>query len=578
MKTMKTKWAKAGTMFLAAAAVLSSCSNEEVISGGETPVGERDAVKTSFSFAIPSPVSRATSDDVQGNNNFLGIESLRLMPFSNLSGDYVGANSVLAGATQLTSSNIENGSAENFVKTFTDVTIPSGDIAFLFYGKAKHDAAYKGVLEMTPDASVTSLTPADIAFALENITEGTYTGGTYTTAAALIDAWKTEVTDALATYVSGLSDGDEKNAATELQSGYFLFNSASLENLKLALLYLSNGLDELYTTYSTAAANTAKTSVDGMATELEKDAYKDFPANLPKGAYKLNNGIIVFDENGPGGSGIVTTSSSKAYSYPSSLYYWTNAYPVAYATAPSFNQWNNGVYGDARTPITVETTKIALNKTINYGVARLDVKAAFKSADGTVSAGNNTKVTLSNHNFVVKGILVGGLPDKLDWEMHPSASDTYSKIVYDNRMSGDGYQLTNAAIPDFTGMSPFMYSLLPETADCSTGSADDLGHTPNIALEILNDGPQFYGLEGNLVPKGGTFYLVGKLTYKKDNSKSEVVRVFQQDYNTTTNLSITSLAKAYNTVPDLINPRLELALAVDIDWKAGLVIDVPIGD
>ena len=66
MKTMKTKWAKAGTMFLAAAAVLSSCSNEEVIPGGETPVGERDAVKTSFSFAIPSPVSRATSDDVQG--------------------------------------------------------------------------------------------------------------------------------------------------------------------------------------------------------------------------------------------------------------------------------------------------------------------------------------------------------------------------------------------------------------------------------------------------------------------------------------------------------------------------------
>ena len=64
-------------------------------SGGRAPVGERDAVKTSFSFAIPSPVSRATSDDVQGNNNFLGIESLRLMPFSGLNGDYVGGNSVL---------------------------------------------------------------------------------------------------------------------------------------------------------------------------------------------------------------------------------------------------------------------------------------------------------------------------------------------------------------------------------------------------------------------------------------------------------------------------------------------------
>lgn len=578
MKTMKTKWAKAGSMFLAAAAVLSSCSNEEVIPGGETPVGERDAVKTSFSFAIPSPVSRATSDDVQGNNNFLGIESLRLMPFSNLSGDYVGANSVLAGATQLTGSDITNSEAKNFVKTFTDVTIPSGDIAFLFYGKAKHDAVYKGVLEMTPDASVTSLTPADIAFTLKNITEGTYTGGSYSTAAALIEAWKTNVTDALATYVGNLTEGEEKNKATELQNGYFSFNSASLENLKLALQYLSNGLGELYANYSTSAANTAKTSVDDMVTELAKDAYKDFPANLPKGAYKLNNGIIVFDENGPGGSGIVTSGSSKAYSYPSSLYYWTNAYPVAYSTLPTFTNWNNGVYSGARTPITVATTKIALNKTINYGVARLDVKAAFKSADGTVPAGKDTKVTLANHNFVVKGILIGGLPDKLDWEMHPSASDTYSKIVYDNRMNTNDYELTNAATPDFAGMTPFIYSLLPETADCSTGNAEDLGHTPNIALEVLNDGPQFYGLDGNLVPEGGTFYLVGKLTYKKDNSKSEVVRVFQQDYNTTANLSINSLAKAYNTVPDLINPRLELSLAVDINWKAGLVIDVPIGD
>ena len=143
------------------------------------------------------------------------------------------------------------------------------------------------------------MTPADIAFTLKNITEGTYTGGSYSTAAALIEAWKTNVTDALATYVGSLTDGEEKNKATELQNGYFSFNSASLENLKLALQYLSDGLNELHTKYSTPAANTAKTSVDNMATELAKDAYKDFPANLPKGAYKLDNGIIVFDENGP---------------------------------------------------------------------------------------------------------------------------------------------------------------------------------------------------------------------------------------------------------------------------------------
>ena len=121
-----------------------------------------------------------------------------------------------------------------------------------------------------------------------------------------------------------------------------------------------------------------------------------------------------------------------------------------------------------------------------------------------------------------------------------------------------------------------MYCLLPETADCTSGSQDDLGHTPNIALEIYNDGPQFYGLNGNVVPEDGTFYLVGKLVY--NSNVADVTRVLQQDYNTTVNLTISSLAKAYNTVPDLINPRLELALAVDVEWKQGIVIDVTLGE
>ena len=584
MKKMKTKCTKVGAVLFAAAAILSSCSNDDVVNNGDnTPVGDRDAVKTSFSFAIPSPVSRATEGDVQANGQFQGMKNLRLMPFALTegSGDYVAANSVLAGATQLTGSSIDTKS-KNFVQTFPNVVIPAGNIAFLFYGEANHAADYNGVLNMTPDVSVTSLSPADISFSLQNITEGTYTGGTYANTADLIVAWNTNVTDKLDNWVTGLADGADKTSAEELQTNYYKFNSASLMGLQLALQYLSTRLAELN---AIAGASDVKTSVDAMATELEKPAYKDFPANLPKGTYKLNNGKIVIDKNGPSGSGIVTATSSKTYSYPSSLYYWTNAYPVEYTTTPTFAEWNNGEYGTSRSVITSASKKIALNKTINYGVARLDVKAAIKTTDGaTILAGTisgtstPTHVTLDNHNFVVKGLLIGGLPDALDWEMHPADDDQYTKIVYDTRVPNNGYTLTYATTPSYTGMSPLMYCLLPETADCSTGSPDDLGHTPNIALEILNDGPQFYGLDGNLVPEGGTFYLVGKLTYAQDASKTEVTRVFQQDYNTTVNLTISSLAKAYNTVPDLINPRLELALAVDINWKAGLILDVPLGD
>ena len=578
MKTMKTKWAKAGSVMFAAAMVLSSCTNDEVVPNGTTPVGDRDAVKTSFSFAIPTPVSRATGTDVQLNKNFQGMKNLRLMPFFNLTAEgYVAENSVLAGLTQLTGATIGTNT-DNFVQTFPDVAIPAGDVAFLFYGEANHAAEYKGVLNMTPDASVTAMTPADIAFTLENIEEGTYTGGAYSTAADLIAAWKTNVTDTLNNWIAGLTD-DDLAAAEEVRDNYYLFNSASIKNLQLALQYLTN---QLGTTLSTiTGADAVKTSIDNMATELAKDAYKDFPVNLPKGAYKLENGIIKFDENGPGGSGIVAAASSTAYSYPASLYYWTNAYPVAYTVVPAFAQWTNGVLAGTREVISPSTTQIALNKTVNYGVARLDVKAAIKTADGTTIpagtvGGQQTKVTLANHNFIVKGILVGGLPDKLDWEMHPSEGDTYSKVVYDTRLDQANYELTSATTPSYDGINPFMYCLLPETAECTSGSQDDPGHTPNIALEIYNDGPQFYGLDGNVVPEGGTFYLVGKLVY--NTNVAEVTRVLQQDYNTTVNLTISSLAKAYNTVPDLINPRLELALAVDVEWKQGIVIDVTLGE
>ena len=586
---MKTKWAKAGTVLFAAAVMLSSCSNDEVVPDGGIPVGERDAVKTSFSFAIPSPVSRATGADVQdgqGSNKFLGMKNLKLMPFALAGGadDYVVANSIIAGDIQLTGASIDNSESTNFVKTFTDVVIPSGDIAFLFYGEANHDTQFNGKLNMTEGANVT--TPADIEFSLQNITEGTYTGGTYETADALIEGWENNVTDALDTWVKTfIEDNDDKTKATTLQTNYFKFNSASLMGLKLAAQYLSSELgSDKYTSMNGAADLKAK--IDGMITELGNGAYTDFPANLPKGTYKLENGVIQVDENGPSGSGIVASTASNKYYYPSSLYYWTNAYPVAYETTPVYSNWSNGTYTGARTVISTNTTKIALNKTINYGVARLDVKAAIKANGATIPAGKingttPTSVTLADHNFIVKGVLVGGLPDALDWKMHPSATDTYSRAVYDTRMNQTadqgGYELTNAPSPEWASLPVAIYSLLPETADASA-STDATGATPNIALEILNDGPQFYGLDGNLVPEGGTFYLAGKLTYKQDTGKSEVVRVLQQDYNTTVQLTISSLEKAYNTVPDLINPRLELALAVDIDWKAGLVLDVPLGE
>jgi hypothetical protein len=102
-----------------------------------------------------------------------------------------------------------------------------------------------------------------------------------------------------------------------------------------------------------------------------------------------------------------------------------------------------------------------------------------------------------------------------------------------------------------------------------------------IAIELTNNtGKDFIGANGQLIPKDGKFYLVGKLLSNKANTQenTETVnpekRVFYPDYTTTAKLTITSLEKAYNTIPDLRTPALELGLSVDLSWENGKVYDI----
>ena len=103
------------------------------------------------------------------------------------------------------------------------------------------------------------------------------------------------------------------------------------------------------------------------------------------------------------------------------------------------------------------------------------------------------------------------------------------------------------------------------------------GQAPvNIALEITNNGPAFYGKAINnqpsIIPSGATFYLVGKLD-PSSAAGTTPNQVFASDYYTTANLNISSLKNAYATLPDLTSAQLEFSLKVDLTWKQGIVID-----
>ena len=71
--------------------------------------------------------------------------------------------------------------------------------------------------------------------------------------------------------------------------------------------------------------------------------------------------------------------------------------------------------------------------------------------------------------------------------------------------------------------------------------------------------------------------MVGELEPSFDSADDAMEhKVFKQDYTTTAKVSINSLAHAYNCIPDLRSPKLELGLSVDLDWEKGLVDEVVI--
>jgi hypothetical protein len=124
-------------------------------------------------------------------------------------------------------------------------------------------------------------------------------------------------------------------------------------------------------------------------------------------------------------------------------------------------------------------------------------------------------------------------------------------------------------------------SQLPELYLSSSSDAAQMTHTLvlqsydhkkiPVVLEFRNNSDNdFMGLDG-IVYRGTKFYLVGEIDPSEfsEDSRTEIRdRVFTQDYTTTLNMKVTGLSKAYNVVPNLLSPRLEMGIELTPKWVA----------
>ena len=144
------------------------------------------------------------------------------------------------------------------------------------------------------------------------------------------------------------------------------------------------------------------------------------------------------------------------------------------------------------------------------------------------------------------GVIIGEQHD-LDYSFYPKSAA--SRFVYDNNVSGIELGSTDK----------YVQVLVLPTAT---------GESVHFALEFQNTTSSSFQCQQGTVMPGCKFYLAGELKPEEGTipAGTSVAGVFSRDYKTTVNVKILKLGSAYNTVPDLRDPQLEIGVSVDMDW------------
>lgn len=574
----------AATLLLSTAG-FTACSSEDTFSGGSF---SGESVKTQFAINVPAvgkSDARMGEDIVQGQSDvvFRGMSNIRLVPFklgsdpSSVTEPLTGSESLYYNAIELGAIGSSDLTSTAKYKVYNDVELPIGVNAFLFYGEATDkdgDASDKTNGALVPSYSTQGLeagkTLADVHFDLKGILVGDDYQTTQTGLLAILDgiAGTTDWEDATGTlkpyYDSfiGMKAGSANNILLAVQDLYNAVKGDVLADENGLKAKIATKIEEYFEPKGSSVPYTLTYRTTSLA---------QYPAGigLPDGAVQVAWNTDHFeytsDVDYDGGTSMNVSGLDK-YVYPASLYYWDNTSLKISTELESGNygakDWSS-IITDLYTEgwaVTASTQSVALAKAINYAVGRLDVYAAFAAGEiYDANPSGQQPVRIPDEGFTLTGVLIGGQKN-VGWNFTPLTTDNTEKTIYD--VAVDAGAAGTEGVTRTSGLKN--RTLVLETA----GNG---GEKVNFALEFTNNsGQAFYGKDG-LVPVGGKFYLVGQL-----NADVSHAKVFEKDHYTKATVTINSLKNAYNCIPDLRSPKLELGLSVDLTWEEGLSQDVTI--
>ena len=435
----------------------------------------------------------------------------------------------------------------------------TGTDRMLVYGKAKpahddtsYDPKVHGQLSALPDIRKNT---ADIQFSLSSIRESTEAHAdatalaNYMTAIANTTGWSTTTDPTLKSYYLDFIRIGSEGAG--LMSG-------AAANIKAFVAALKVVLEERKTT----ASDDIKTIINAIIANIDDD--DDIEENTYPRSLGLPDGAAVIRWTGNKFEVRTTTTTLdningiNRYTYPAELMFFVDS-PIrtsAEEVSKTVYQENTKTwsaflndYYNGSNAVNTNTKAVAVENPIQYGVAKLDLTLTGMSP--TLSDAKNEEVlNTSMTTLPLTGVIIGG-QHTVGFNMKPQGEQTdvdgrfiYETTVDATSLTTEGYKTSTLVLQSY-----------------------DNEKVP-VILEFENKtGQAFTGKDGTVYPNA-RFYLIALIdpAEKKEVGKDYTNRVFTQDYTTTMSMSVTSLAKAYTCMPDLLAPRLEVGVQVVTKW------------
>ena len=538
-----------------------SCSTvDDQAYNSETPVVADIAFTVSKEAR---PATRMSAAVVQEEGQaYRGIDMRHIVPFA------------IASAEKVTTTDMPKafqvyGNGEQLVAGrayyyYDNCSLMSGVNAFLCYGCAPQALGGKHVNGSLVESFPADMAPKDIRFSLESISTNTIHPtasdlADYMTAIATAEgndvAWKDASNATLRVMYLNFVNKTEEDGNGEPLPG-------SSDNIKYYTQALESALNDLTLTGTDAVIKDAIIS----AIDTYNDEWDGFPASigLPDGAAVIRWTGTAFEPQ-LNTTTLADINGIDRYAYPAELYYYGNSRIRTSSIDKRKAQYTDREwtailedYEYANGVVSPNTTSVAIKDPLQYGVAHVQITLKKTDSENLKDAGGQ-EIPVGTRNFPLTGVVIGGqLPVGFDFTpttTYPVYSEADMKFIYDN-------QLPTLYLSSSADAGQLINTLVLQTYD---------NKKVPVALEFTNNSDvDFKGLGGNIL-NGTKFYLVGEIDPEqfKDDERTEIRdRVFTQDYTTTLNIKVTGLEKAYNVVPNLLSPRLEMGIELTPKWVA----------